>query len=78
MAVGFFPRPHEFQLQIAGFHLRRPEILEDGKISATPDLLGHSFGQLDTAANRYHVYILGWAVQENIPHISAYYIYLNT
>ena len=78
MRVGFLAGADKLQFQIAGFHLCRTEVLEDGQISSPSQFPGNSFCQLDSAPDGNDIDIFGRTMQKDIPHITAYHICFNS
>ena len=82
MAVTLFPGANEFHFIFDAFltklHLCRAEVLEDGEMSLAPQDPFQFLCQCNATANHHHVNIVGRAFQENIPHIAAYDIALQT
>ena len=78
MRVGFLAGADKLQFQIAGFHLCRTEVLEDGQISSPSQFPGNSFRQLDSAPDGNDIDIFGRTMQKDIPYITAYHICFNS
>ena len=74
----FFSCTHKLHFRAVILQLRRPEILEDGKMRPTPQTPGQRLGHGNAAAHHHHIDVLGRTLQEYVAHVAADYVALQS